>query len=414
MSTAPISPLFGLLLLLSFFFPTSSIAGGPAHGAKGAGMGTAFAAVADDPSAIAHNPAGIGFLPGTQLYLGVMAVAPETRFKADNGYREETESQIFAAPHGYLCSELGDGDVKLGLGLFSPFGIGGRTWPDDGIMQYFSKENLIATFMANPVVAWRLLPTLSIAFGIDYLWAYNKATQSVDQSMFMAKFGESSLTVDGDGWGWNVGLLWHVDPQFSIGAAYRSGIAVDLSGDIQLKNIAPALQQLFQGWEITSGAHSSIDFPEIVTLGIAWYPAHFWTVTVESEWVGWSSFQSQTITVDQPVAAAGFGDVEVIQDWQDTWIGKMGLERKIDPHWALRTGYAYLSSPVPATTLSPANPDGHQHNYCFGVGYTRERFTLDLFYVFAKYQDRQKTGNLLSGEYANQSHSLGFSTGWRF
>jgi len=106
--------------------------------------------------------------------------------------------------------------------------------------------------------------------------------------------------------------------------------------------------------------------------------------------------------------------MEIIQDWQDAWIGKIGLELKIDSHWTLRTGYAYLSSPVPAATLSPANPDGHQHDYCFGVGYTRDRFTLDLFYVFAKYQDRKTTGNLLSGEYANQSHSLGFSTGWRF
>ena len=112
-------------------------------------------------------------------------------------------------------------DLTLGLGLFSPFGIGGRTWPDDGIMQYFSKENLIATFLVNPVVAWRLLPELSVAFGVDYLWAYNKATQSVDQSMFMAQAGESSLTADGDGWGWNVGLLWRVDPAVQ----YWSGLS---------------------------------------------------------------------------------------------------------------------------------------------------------------------------------------------
>jgi len=113
MSTAPISPLFGLILLLSLFFAASAWAGGPAHGAKGAGMGTAFAAVADDPSAIAHNPAGIGFLPGTQLYLGALAVAPATSFKADNGYREETKSQIFAAPHAYLPSELEYSDVTV-------------------------------------------------------------------------------------------------------------------------------------------------------------------------------------------------------------------------------------------------------------------------------------------------------------
>ena len=222
------------------------------------------------------------------------------------------------------------------------------------------------------------------------------------------------MTADGDGWGWNVGLLWQVDPQFSIGAAYRSGIAVALSGDIKLKHIAPALQPLFQGSEISSDAHTSIDFPEIVTMGIAWHPSGPWTVAVEGEWVGWSSFDSQTITVERPVVAAGFGDMEIVQNWQNTWIAKIGAELRIDQQWAMRAGYAYLSSPVPSATLSPANPDAHQQDYCLGIGYTRNRFTLDLFYVFARYQDREVAGNLLSGEFTNQSHSFGFSTGWGF
>ena len=57
-------------------------------------------------------------------------------------------------------------------------------------MQYLSKENLIATFMANPVVAGRPLLTLSIAFGFDYLFSYNEATQTVDQSIFKAEDGK--------------------------------------------------------------------------------------------------------------------------------------------------------------------------------------------------------------------------------
>ncbi len=166
--------------------------------------------------------------------------------------------------------------------------------------------------MANPVVAWRVLPTLSIAFGVDYLWAYNHAEQKVDQSMLQATDGTSEFTADGGGWGWNVGMLWQVHPQFNIGAAYRSGITVDLSGDIKLKDIAPVLQPLFGGSKINSHAHTSLDFPDIATLGVAWYPNNRWTVTVEGEWIGWSSFKSQTITVDEPVANAGFDTVKLI------------------------------------------------------------------------------------------------------
>ncbi len=400
------------IFLISFVVATPALAGGPAHGAKAAGMGTAFAALADDPSAIAYNPAGIGFQEGTRLYLGAMAVAPKTQFDDGGENKEETESQLFVAPHAYFTSNLAWNDVSLGLGLFSPFGIGGRTWPDDGVVKYSSKESLIATFMANPVVAWRLLPTLSIAFGVDYLWAYNRAKQKVNQSMLQAPDGTSSLTADGGGWGWNLGLLWQLQPEFSIGAAYRSTITADLSGDIKLKNIAPVLQPLYGGAKISSHARTSVDFPEIATLSAAWQPSKRWTIVIEGEWVGWSSFKKQTITVDQPMAGAD--DIVIVQNWRDGWIAKAGTELKIDQHWALRTGYAYLSSAVPSATLSPANPDASQHNYCFGLGYTKNKLTIDLFYVFAHFEDRKVSNDILSGEYTNRSHSFGLSLGWQF
>jgi long-chain fatty acid transport protein len=412
----PIKYLFAYLfnLCIVLFFSSPVMAGGPAHGGKAAGMGTAFAAVADDPSTIAHNPGGIGFLEGTRLYLGAMAVAPNTRYKSDDGPSEETETQIFVVPHAYLTSDLEWNGVTVGLGFFSPFGIGGRKWPNDGALQYYSRESLVATFLANPVAAWRVLPTLSIAFGVDYLWTYNHAEQKVDQSMLQAADGTSEFTADGGGWGWNVGMLWQVHRQFNIGAAYRSGITADLSGDIKLKDIAPVLQPLFGGSKMNSHAHTSLDFPDIATLGVAWYPNSRWTVTVEGEWIGWSSFARQTITVDEPVVNGGFDNSKIDLQWKNSWIAKAGMEMKIDLHWAVRFGYAYLSSPVPASTLTPANPDASQQNYCFGLGYTLDKATFDLFYVFATYQDREVTNDILSGEFSNKSHSLGFSVGWQF
>lgn len=40
-----------LLLFYLIFSPSLSFAGGPVHGAKASSMGTAFVAIADDPSA---------------------------------------------------------------------------------------------------------------------------------------------------------------------------------------------------------------------------------------------------------------------------------------------------------------------------------------------------------------------------
>ncbi|HAL87456.1 MAG TPA: aromatic hydrocarbon degradation protein, partial [Deferribacteraceae bacterium] len=56
-----------------FILPSAAFASGFAineQGAKALGMGGAFAAQADDPTAVYYNPAGITQLEGTQVSLG--------------------------------------------------------------------------------------------------------------------------------------------------------------------------------------------------------------------------------------------------------------------------------------------------------------------------------------------------------
>ena len=410
-------PVLLLVTLVSQFvllsaYPVS--AGSPAHGAKGAAMATAFAAVADDPSAIAFNPAGIGFQDGYRFYMGGMAIVPKTEFKDPLGNVEETESEVFGAPHLYVTSEIPKYDIAVGFGVYSPFGIGGRTWSDQGSLRYLSTENLIATLEARPVVAWRPSPSLSLAFGVDFMWAYDFMEQMVDQSMVQATDGRIRFEGDGTGWGWNLGLLWKPSPKMSIGAAYRSGANVDIDGDMELEDIALALQPVFGGQNIKTGAQTSHDFPSITTLSIAWDPANSWTLTLEGEWVNWSTFDTQTIKIDNPVPMAGFNDISMDQDWDDSWLLKFGTEYRLNTRLALRGGYAYLTSPVPDETLTPANPDAPQHHFFFGAGLTFTKLTLDMFYSFAHYEDRNVSNDFLSGEYSSQSHTLGMSMGWKF
>ena len=71
-----------LVLLLGTASPVFS-AGFHVHeqGIKAMGMGNAFTAQADDPSALFYNPAGIAFQEGTQISLGTLIInVPETKF----------------------------------------------------------------------------------------------------------------------------------------------------------------------------------------------------------------------------------------------------------------------------------------------------------------------------------------------
>src|SRR5512136_1903042 len=49
--------------------------------AKAQAMGNAFVAQADDPSALAYNPAGIAYLKGSQVQIGsAIVLLPQTKF----------------------------------------------------------------------------------------------------------------------------------------------------------------------------------------------------------------------------------------------------------------------------------------------------------------------------------------------
>src|SRR5512135_3150752 len=67
-----ILPVLSVLLVLLFTASTSFAAGFrlPEAGAKAMGMGFAFTAQADDPSAIYFNPAGLTQLKGQNVMLG--------------------------------------------------------------------------------------------------------------------------------------------------------------------------------------------------------------------------------------------------------------------------------------------------------------------------------------------------------
>jgi len=402
-------------ILFSFILtPANSFASNPVEGAKAAGMGTAVVAVADDPSAIAHNPAGLVQLKGTNIYGGMTFVIPSTTYTSPSGQSEDTEFQIFFPPHLYFSSDLGTKDMRFGIGIFSPFGIGGAKWSREGLTRYCSTESMIATLAINPTFAYQVLPSLSVGIGLNYMISRTQAKRMVDQSIFGADDGEIILKGIGDGWGYNLGLLFTPDKRLSLGFAYRSRIKVTHDGDIEFKHIAPALQDSFGGSDFETDMHTPSTFPEIISFGIAYRPSERLTFELDLERVGWSSFKSADLDLEDEVPSANFSDSLTPLDWEDTWLIKVGAEYRLNESLALRGGYVYVETPVPDPTLDAANPNAVQHNFCIGLGYKIKKLVIDFFYNAGFHEDRKVKNEILSGEYENFIHSFGFSIGKKF
>jgi long-chain fatty acid transport protein len=403
-----------IFLILVPLLAATSLAGGPIHGSKAGGMGAAFVAVADDPSAILHNPAGLAAQKGTNVYSGGTALFGPSQYAAPFGKSESTEFQVFFPPHFYVSSDLRTENVVLGLGIYSPFGIGGRKWSESGLARYVSTESTISTVAVNPTVAWNVRPWLSVGFGVYYLHAFNTAKRMLNQSVFGAGDAESSLELDGGGVGYDLGILLFPGEKVSFGLAYRSQVKVDLNGTASLDSIAFPIQPIFGGSCFQTRVDSSLVFPQALGLGMAYRPSPSWTLALDFEWVGWSSFDRMDLDLAHEIPGAGISDTAIDFDYHDVLNVKLGVEFKATDSVAVRAGYAYVPAQVPERTLNPGNPDSNQHNFSIGLGYLWQSWVLDAFYLAEVYETRHVKNAILMGTYDSFVNMVGVSVGRHF
>lgn len=380
------------------------------QGAKALGMANAYAATADDPSAIYFNPAGLAGQRDPALYLGAFALAPSTEFKDPSGAEVEMD-ELFVAPHFYLTYPYRN--VSFGLGVYAPFGLG-TNWSEAGVARYQATESEIDTLNINPAIAMRVRPWLLVGAGVDYMRSSATLKKMVDQSLVGGADARSSLEGDGYGWGYNAGVIIIPAESFRLGVSYRSAIDVDFDGSASLDNIAPALQPLFGGASFVTNARTSIEFPATLMIGAAYEATENTTVELDFERTYWSSYESLDIDLQNEVQPAGFTDTSEPKDWRDIWAVRAGVEYRAAERISLRGGYVFQNNPVPDHTLEPRLPDSDQHNISFGIGYKAANLVIDAAYMFAYFENREAENSILSGEYRTSGHSAGLSIGYRF
>ena len=146
------------------------------QGTAASGQGNAFAAQADDPSAIHYNPAGMTQLRGVQVMAGVLLSGGTTQFTGATGVTatgDPNGSLAWPPPsHAYVTANLKDlgisplGNLTAGVGLTVPFGSITR-WPDNGPFRNTTIFNTLPLLDIKPTLAYKLIDDLSFGLGID-------------------------------------------------------------------------------------------------------------------------------------------------------------------------------------------------------------------------------------------------------
>ena len=226
----------------------------PNQDAFAIGRGNAFVATADNPSAIYYNPAGITQLDGQNVqvgslfYLGIYA-----DYDSPSGQSLHNDAEITAAPTLQYTFTPQNSPLSFGVGVYEPFGFSVK-WPNDVPFRQDSLNGNLTYITINPVVAWKVLPTLSIGAGPTFNYSRITLVQGLLPTP-IPLFSADQTEFKGDGWsyGFNGGVLWQPLPQWSFGASYRSRSRMDYNGDFSL-NLLPAHVQLGRGVSMSSSS----------------------------------------------------------------------------------------------------------------------------------------------------------------
>jgi long-chain fatty acid transport protein len=383
------------------------------HGAAAMAMAGAFTSLANNPTALWHNPAGMAWLEGTQIMGGATIIFPSGSadfpdYPGSPSYNQV--HKIFYPPHFYLTHQLSKKAV-IGLGVFSPYGLG-LEWPDPETFpwRYLGTKGDMATFFVNPAIAFKLTDRFALALGVSFI--YSKLTESVTQLMPMGEGTidvPSDVDVHGTSFAFNAGLLYKGD-KFRLGLNYRSRYTLKYTGTVSLD--IPVYAEPFEGT-----GETSFTFPDIVTMGLSFDLSSKLVWAVDLHYIFWSSYDSYTFHIEVPDLALT-EDLYVPTKWKDSYIARTGAEYRATDKLALRAGIAYDKTPQPASTMDSTLPDANRLFMTCGFGYTFGKFTLDFAYHHEHFMKRTSARPdlpaLLQGTFKTQAHLFGISLGYKF
>ncbi len=418
----------------------SATAGGfrlPEAGAKAMGMGFAFTAQADDPSAIYFNPAGIVQLEGQNVMFGVTYVnekggtfsgeTPLTRtppFIGASGTATETQKTLhFFIPNAYWTRKASP-NFAYGVGIFVPFGLG-QEYKDKNSSIFRNQITKIdlKTLVVNPTVAFKVNDVLSVGAGIDFMYGMATLEKTPISPLLPAPYNlyNSKLEADGTAWGYNFGVLLTPTKSLKIGASHRSPFAMDLKdGDVKVTNINPLIAPAFGGTALDTKGSTILHMPATTTFGVA----YIWdrlTVEADADWTWWHSYRSLDITLERQVSPY-LVSTSSQKQWKDVVALYVGGEYRVTDPLALRLGFRYDPTPVPGGTMGPELPDADKLYYSAGAGYKVSNWTIDLAYMYVDKKDRTvdnirpEGSNLVGskGTWSGEAHLVAFDVGYKF
>jgi len=373
-------------LTMSLIIPLFLMAAGmhlPGVGSKAIAMGGAFRAVADDATALYWNPAGIGQLDKSQLYLCGHLIYNDFSFQpADTlldiahvmrDTENEMQKKAFYLGHLFYTTPIGKSKkLNLGLGIYSQLGVGSYwdVMKDNDLdyvttLRFFGSDFEITTtetlpeldftgeigaYTANPVIEYDFSDKLSVGIGAMITYSlFEVAIPSMDSVRMEADTGLifQRAEMDGYSFGVNAGAIYKPIPKiaFALTGKWESPLEYEgqYSADIY-RFYNEYLSSFLQGG-LTEGdnidASTSLPRPLRMGMGISYLPVDQLTLSLDLSYTNWSVIDSIDLLQTESDSVLE----RLVLKWKNSYRIALGAEYRVK-NYSFRAGVFYEPHPA--------------------------------------------------------------------
>jgi len=391
-------------------------------GTDNVGLANAGAAArAQGPSTIASNPAGMSYLPGTQITGGLQVLYGDLSFDRDAGTNSPgsgSGNALDPIPGGsfFISHELDD-HWSVGFGQYGDFGLA-VNYDNDWSGRYFVQNSSLLGLSLVPSVAYRFNEQWSVGLGVKAMYGMLQTQTAIDRSPFSftdRADGQYKYKDGAWGYGANVGVIYAPQPGTRIGLTYTSKVDLEFEDGLDVKGDGRLLERV-------NGTNTQLDMtvPQTVTLSLFQQLDRQWAFLASVNWQDWSEFGDIAVQVD--TTAFGSQSRTVDADFKDTWHLSAGAQYQATEQLLWNFGVAYDSSAVSDSNRTFTVPMDESWRIATGATYAVNQVT-DINVSWAMIwlgdmpvdQTTSLSGNRTSGQFDNAwIQTVTGNMTWRF
>jgi long-chain fatty acid transport protein len=324
------------------------------------------AALGEDASTAMLNPAAMTRLEQSQLLVGLQPMVFDVKFERGSG----TELFPPGNPNGgdggnAIGLVIGGGafyvysvnpDLKLGAGFGSYFG-GALQYDNAWVGRYYAQQADLLSFAFNPNFAYRITDWLSFGGGPMLVWAEMQQRAAINNALPerdpLYPDGELDFKDEDISVGGNVGLFSEPTRGWRFGLQYFTPVSMSFGDSSLASGLGPRLTARLQANGALGGTLGiDVTIPQMLMVSGYHQLTDEIAIMGNFGWQQWSQFGMPNISLTGEDARSFAADI----DWGDTYHGALGVHYRYDEATLLTAGFAFDSSPLTATTRTPAFP----------------------------------------------------------